>query len=251
MAIENTSTIWARNDNYRSYETRDESDIQYIVVHYTGTINDTAEGEASYFANNYVGASAHVFVDEDTICHSVPYCNRAWAVGANEDEYKHPYCRNWNSVSIEMCTKMDDDGNYYINPTVVSNTIDLVHELMDRFNVDIDHVLMHAGPHPDSVVVPEVKLCPAPFQNDWAQWDDFKNRLIHYGEQPEESEEKIEEDEEMTYNSIDEVPEYGRDIIKNLIEKEVIRGDADGKLNLTESNFKMFIYLNRLGLLNR
>ena len=79
MAIETETTIECNPCNY---STRNEDDIDYLVFHYTGTVDDTPEGECSYFQNNDVGASAHVFVGPTSVCHSVDYADKAWAVGA-------------------------------------------------------------------------------------------------------------------------------------------------------------------------
>ena len=44
------------------------SNIKYIVIHYTSNDGDTAKNNADYFANNKnLSASAHYFVDENTI----------------------------------------------------------------------------------------------------------------------------------------------------------------------------------------
>lgn len=45
--------------------------IEYIVVHYTANNGDRAEGNGNYFAHPNRNASAHYFVDENTIVQSV------------------------------------------------------------------------------------------------------------------------------------------------------------------------------------
>ena len=57
---------------------RSNADIKYIVIHYTANDGDTDEGNGNYFANNIVGASAHYFVDDDSITRSVPDDYIAW-----------------------------------------------------------------------------------------------------------------------------------------------------------------------------
>ena len=66
---------------------RNIADIKYIVIHYTANDGDTDEGSGNYFANNIVGASAHYFVDDDSITRSVPDDYIAWAVGGNKYKY--------------------------------------------------------------------------------------------------------------------------------------------------------------------
>ncbi|MBR1738521.1 MAG: N-acetylmuramoyl-L-alanine amidase, partial [Firmicutes bacterium] len=89
--------------NTNNYQKGRNSKIKYIVVHYTASPNDTAEGEATYFKNTYVGASAHYFVDGDSVYRSVNDKDTAWHCGANK--YFHNECRNDNSIGVEMCCK--------------------------------------------------------------------------------------------------------------------------------------------------
>jgi len=66
------------------------SSVKYIVIHYTGNKNDTAENNAKYFANtNTRQAGAHFFVDrKGNIVQSIDIEKTAWAVGGN----KYPNC---------------------------------------------------------------------------------------------------------------------------------------------------------------
>ena len=74
---------------------------KYLVIHWTSNQGDTAENNATYFAREIVKASAHYFVDEKEIWSSVPEDKIAYHVGAKT--YKHPECRNSNSIGIEIC----------------------------------------------------------------------------------------------------------------------------------------------------
>ncbi|MEE0840570.1 MAG: N-acetylmuramoyl-L-alanine amidase, partial [Acutalibacteraceae bacterium] len=58
--------------------------IKYIVIHYTGNDGDTDENNGKYFKNNIVKASAHYFVDDDSVTQSVPDKYVAWSVGGNK-----------------------------------------------------------------------------------------------------------------------------------------------------------------------
>ena len=40
---------------------------KYIVIHYTGNKTDTAKANANYFRTENRGASAHYFVDKNTV----------------------------------------------------------------------------------------------------------------------------------------------------------------------------------------
>ncbi|MDD3570229.1 MAG: N-acetylmuramoyl-L-alanine amidase [Lachnospiraceae bacterium] len=154
----------ASSDNYT--KGRKES-VKFIVLHYTANDGDTAKGNCKYFATLGRNASAHYFVDENGVYQSVADGDTAWSVGASS--YIHRVCRNNNSISVEMCSKKDLTGNYYIKEKTVSNAVELVKELMKKHHVTIANVLRHYDV--------TGKKCPEPFVRDIAQWTEFKRRL--------------------------------------------------------------------------
>ena len=52
-----------------------------------------------------------------------------------------------------------------------------------------------------------------------------------------------------TYNSIDEVPEYGKDIVNRLMKANILRGDGNG-LGIGEQTVKVLVYLDRAKVFN-
>ena len=144
----NIKTNLAKRDNYGGERSTDS--IKYIVVHYTGNDGDTDENNGNYFKNNYVGASAHLFVDDDSITQSVPDNFVAWHCGGAT--YKHPECRNSNSIGVEIC---DDVRNGVIYPSekTIANALELVEYLMQKYNVPKTNVIRHYDV--------SGKLCPA------------------------------------------------------------------------------------------
>lgn len=152
------------------------SRIKYIVVHYTGNNGDTALANTNYF-KSYRGASAHYFVDENNIYQSIEDKNIAWHCGANS--YKHPYCRNSNSIGVELCSYITG-GKYAFKPKTVDNAVWLVKKLTAKYNVPITNVLRHYDV--------TGKLCPEPYVRDSKAWNEFKTRLT-------------EEDNEMVTNT--------------------------------------------------
>lgn len=110
MAL-NIKKIQAKSVSYGG--SRSLNNIKYIVIHYTGGTNDTAENEGNYFKNgNTRSAGAHFFVDQKgIIVQSIDMSLIAWAVGGSKysDCSKtgggklYGICTNSNSVSIELC----------------------------------------------------------------------------------------------------------------------------------------------------
>ena len=136
--------------------------IEYIVVHYTANRGDTAKNNVDYFARTVTGTSAHYFVDRNAVMQSVDEGDTAWHCGS--DHPWHPYCRNSNSIGIEMCDSVDG-----VPDDVRSLTVSLVQELMSRYGIDSSHVLRHYDV--------TGKRCPAPWVDNPAEWMEFKSML--------------------------------------------------------------------------
>lgn len=137
--------ILAHFDNYGG--TRAMSDL-WIVIHYTANRNDTAENNGKYFANNVVDASAHFFVDEDSIVCSVHPACVAYSVGGNKYANcvntgggKHyGKCTNKNSISVELCGGKD---NVYPSEKTIANAVELVLSLMAEYSIPQERVIRH------------------------------------------------------------------------------------------------------------
>lgn len=167
-------TKLANNANYG--DARDTSNIKYIVIHYTGNDGDSDNGNANYFRNNIVNASAHYFVDDDSVTQSVPDNYVAWSVGGNK--YSdcsqtgggkfYGKCTNKNSISIELCDSVKN-GVYDFTENTLKQAAELTKKLMDKYDIPISNVIRHFDVNG--------KTCPKPFVVDIKQWNAFKNRL--------------------------------------------------------------------------
>ena len=143
--------------------------IQWIVIHFTAGKGDTAKNNADYFARcGGLNASAHFFVDENEIWQTVNLANTAWHCGS-ETGYYYNSCRNVNSIGIEMCSRTDSNGRYYIKEETVQRAVALVQELMAKYNVPASRVLRHYDV--------TGKACPEPFVRQPAQWERFKQEV--------------------------------------------------------------------------
>ena len=139
--------------------------IEYIVIHYVGAVS-SAKANGNYFKNTYRNASAHYFIDESSICQVVEEKDASWHCGAKF--YKHLKCRNSNSIGIEMCCCWKN-GKIDVSEKVVERTIELVRELMKKYNIPVQNVLRHYDV--------TGKCCPEPFVKNLARWNDFIGRL--------------------------------------------------------------------------
>lgn len=162
----------AHSGNYQKGRTQP---IEYIVVHYTANTGDTAQNNLDYFARTKTGTSAHYFVDENEVCQSVQDTDVAWHCGSKNP--RHPYCRNANSIGVEMCNSVGG-----VPEAVRARTAAFVRQKMKEYGIDSSHVLRHYDV--------TGKRCPAPWVDNPAEWMEFKKML--------------EEDDDMSYEQFEQ-----------------------------------------------
>jgi len=150
--------------------------IKYIVIHYVGALGG-AKANCQYYANKYIGASAHYFVGfNGEIWQSVEDEDIAWHCGASS--YKHKECRNTNSIGIELCVRKKNtasmgaaDKDWYFETKTVNAAAALTRYLMQKYGVDAGHVIRHYDV--------TGKICPNPYVYNVMQhtWDAFKKAI--------------------------------------------------------------------------
>lgn len=165
IALSDIPLVLANKENY-STVLRSTLIINYIVLHYTSNINDTALNNVKYFNTTVTKSSAHYFVDDDNIYQSVPCDYTAWSVGLGS--MSKPYipdppfynkCRNSNSISIEMC---GGKTSRECSPKTKHRACELTVALMKRYNIPLAHVIRHYDV--------TGKQCPAWAVEDPAKW---------------------------------------------------------------------------------
>ena len=228
----------ARAENFRAASRR-PSDICYLVIHFTANDGDSAKNNADYFAREAPGASAHFFVDEREIWQSVKEKDIAWHCGTR-GMYFHPYCRNANSLGIELCSRKRGE-KYYFTPETVKNAQQFVRSLMKRYGIPTENVVRHYDvTH---------KNCPAPFVEDAGAWQKFKAGLMEQTKEDNMTEKQVKqliEQSKTVFDTEEAVPEWGRATIEKLTKRGLLRGE-DGKLALTEEMLRVFVVLDRAG----
>lgn len=167
------SSIPCNKANYGNL--RSVSNIKYIVIHFTANDGDKAINNGNYFKNNVVKASAHYFVDDNTVIQSVKDNYVAWAVGGSKytncsstgGGTKYGVVTNSNSISIEMCdTKRD--GKVMATERTIENCIELTVKLMKKYKIPSSHVVRHFDV--------TGKSCPAYYVNN-NEWNKFLNKV--------------------------------------------------------------------------
>ena len=195
---------------------------KYIVIHYVGATG-SAEANCKYFQSVYRGASAHYFVGhQGEIWQCVEDKNIAWHCGANK--YKHSYCRNNNSIGVEMCCRRKSDGTWYFDDATVTATIELVRELMAKYNIPVENVIRHYDV--------TGKICPEPYVSNSGSWKTFKKNLTK---------------ENSTMANLDNTPDaYAKEAVDWAIKNNILRGNSAGDYKLhsdvTRQDMLVFLY---------
>ena len=142
-----------------NYSSRNGNSVKYIVLHYTANKGDTAKNNVDYFYGGDRSASAHYFVDDNSIWQSVEESNAAWSIGDGHGIYG---ITNQNSISIEMCC----NSSGIISETTENNVLELVKYLQNRYNIANSNVVRHYDA--------SHKICPNWSENNWSRWTSFK-----------------------------------------------------------------------------
>lgn len=100
-----------------------------ITLHETATPNATDENESKYFHNAYRSASAHYFVDYDSITQLIPENEVSWHAG---------YTANHKFISIEMC-HFQDENKFQ---ETWNRTVWLVVNMCKRYNWNPDEKIV-------------------------------------------------------------------------------------------------------------
>ncbi|MDD6937042.1 MAG: N-acetylmuramoyl-L-alanine amidase [Clostridiales bacterium] len=205
--------------------TRGMAAVDWIVVHYTSNLGDTAKNNADYFNREALKdpASAHYFVDETDVWNSVPIYRIAYHCGAKT--YKHPRCRNTNSIGVEICML---DKHAVIRMDAIRHAAELVRWLMAKYGIDRDHVIRHYDV--------TGKDCPAPMVDDPRLWEKFLDMLC-------------EQEEEMTiYKTYEDCPEWAKPTVSKLVRLGLLKGDERQQLNLEHNALRNLVINDRAGL---
>ena len=149
-----------------NYSSRNGKEIKYIVIHYTGNKGDTAKNNVNYFCGGNRNASAHYFVDDNSIWQCVEDNNASWHCGDGKGKNG---ITNANSIGIEQCCQKDGT----VSETTEANCVELTKYLMEKYNISTTNVVRHYDA--------SGKICPNWSANNWSRWTDFKVKIAGPG----------------------------------------------------------------------
>lgn len=200
---------------------------RYITIHSTANEKSTAQNERDWLTNptNDRSASWHIAVDEKEAIEAIPLNEMAYHAGNSTG--------NSQSIGIEIIESGDREKT-------VAHAVKITAKLLHERNWDIDRLKRHydwSG-----------KVCPRIFSYDnWKGWDIF---LKDVKEELKELK-KLDEKGELIvnrYDYIEDIPEYGKETIQNLMSMGYLKGDEKGRLNLSEDMLRIFVVNHRAGL---
>lgn len=184
-----------------------------ITIHSTANANSTALNERAWLDNptNNRYASWHYCVDESGVVQAIPDNEEAWHCG-DEDG-------NRTSLSIEICESGD-------RVKTLLNAAKLASEKLTEHGLTIKELRRHADwVNKDC---PRILIDPVYIYRNYG-WNWFVKQV----------EEAVESMAEKRYNTIEDVPEWGKATIQQLINKGAI---ADARhLDLSEDMVRTLV----------
>lgn len=123
---------------------------KFIVVHATADDGATGKNEIDYFSKKTTTrASADIFCDENIYFYNTSIGSRyCWSVGGRRLKScggaLYGYCKNSNSISVEMCChKYQGTNTWYITDDVYASTIYVIKYLMKTYGIPAKNVIRH------------------------------------------------------------------------------------------------------------
>ena len=235
--------------NERNYRKGRAFAINWICLHFTSGIGDTAQNNADYFAREGgLNASAHYFVDTERIVQSVKDGDTAWHCGRERGGSYYNDCRNANSIGVEMCSVIRN-GVYVIPEATMKRAAKLTRELMAKYHVPVSRVCRHYDV--------TRKNCPEPWIRNPQLWEKFKTMLTEkeVEDMTEAQTRNIAKQEianaekaKKVYDTVDAVPAWGKATVQKLVNKGFLQGDDQGKLALTTDLLRLLVINDRAHL---
>lgn len=192
-----------------------------ITIHGTGNPKSTAQNERDWLDNpsNNRSACWHYVVDESMIIQAVPDEEEAWHCGEQAG--------NRTSISIEICESGD-------RRKTLENAAEFVAMKLKYFGWGIEQIMMHndwTGKNCPRILIDEMYI------KDGLDWNWFIKKVMSYMK-------GVEEVQEKRFQTLAEIPDWGKDIIQTLVEKNCF---ADkNHLDLSYDMLRIFVILELL-----
>jgi N-acetylmuramoyl-L-alanine amidase len=187
-----------------------------IVLHETDNPNDSVEIEYNYFNNNSVNASAHLFVDTESVMQMIPFDEVGWHCGRTGNS-KYLGCELCHATTAEKFKKIWDNGIKVIAEIFI--------DVLNITTVTPDNLPSHA----------EISL-------RYRETDhmDPINYFAKYGKSVDmfradvqKQINKLVEVKQNMFQDDDKISEYAKNAVENIANKKIMIGDTDNNFNPT------------------
>lgn len=145
--------------------------VRFLVAHGTGNPGSTAEGNVSWYSGNPVNASAHTFIDDNSIIEMIPLNEKAWHVNYGKPTDNRMYGEDANdaAIGVEFCWGGSIDFNKSYKRYVWYFAY-----LCDEFNLNPKHdIVAHSTLDPARRSDPENAL-----NRYGVTWNDFISDVV-------------------------------------------------------------------------
>ena len=187
-----------------------------LTIHSTGNLQSTAVNERNWLINptNNSGASWNICVDEKEAIIAIPLNEKSNHSGDTTG--------NNTSIGLEICESGDREKT-------LRNAIQVSAWVLKRFNLTYKDLKQHFNWNK--------KNCPR-ILRETGRWEWFVNEV----------KKEMEGQNMPKYNTLEEVPEWGKSTVEKLFNKGALKGDENGNLNISEELLRTFVIHDRLGL---
>ena len=215
--------------------------VDYLVIHYVGASGGARANAQYYHATPGIGASAHYFVghaeEGASVYASVAETDTAWHCGRADGQYRHPYCRNANSIGIELCCRWNG-GAWTFDGATLDRGTQLARDIMARHAIPISRVLRHYDV--------TGKVCPAPFVHHPDQWQAWKKGLEDMTQQETSALfGQLYEQVNPLYTELEQVPPYWREETAALMAAGALEGDGVHPLHIRQEALAALVAAGR------
>lgn len=194
----------------------------------------TASQCANYFSHSNVQASSNYCVGYDgSIALSVPESDRSWCSSSAVNDHR--------AITIEVAS--DSSAPFAVRDTAYKALITLLADICKRNKIDklvwksnkADRLNRKDGANMTVHMDFANKACPG----EWL--------LSRMGQIAEEVNDRLEEDNMPRWNKLNDIPEgFYRNEAKKLMDKGILKGDANGNLDITKDMLRCMIFCQRI-----
>jgi len=194
-----------------------------ITIHSTGNPNSTAQNERDWLDNpsNNRDASWHYVIGEGIVIQAIPDTEQAWHCG-NTIGNKH-------SIGIETI----ESGN---RAAVLDTAAQFVAQKMKEYRIPVEGIKRHydwVGKNCPRTLLDEKHII------NHMDWNWFLNLVKRY----QEGVQTMPETEEKRFQTIEELPDWAKEIVRKLVQEGKI---ADGNhLDLSRDMLRTIVILSR------